>query len=185
MWAGIAATLAAGAMTSGLQLVADQSATFQAVRWSLGSLSTVGFDRVWTVLPFAVLTWLVLLRQVRALEALSSGHDRAATQGVDVLRTRTVTLGVGSLGVAACVAVAGPIAFVGLMVPHLVRGVVGGSRRRLLPLSLVAGAGLLPLADGLARIVVPGRELPVGVLTASLGAPMLLALLLRRRGRTR
>ena len=75
----------------------------------------------------------------------------------------------------------GPIAFVGLLVPHLVRGFVGGAPRLVLPLSALVGAGFLPLADGLARMVVPGRDLPVGVLTATLGAPTLLWLLVRRR----
>jgi iron complex transport system permease protein len=179
--AGIAATLAAGAMTSGLQLVADEAATFQAMRWSLGSLSTVGYSRPLFLLPFSLLCIVAVLWQTPALEAMVAGQDRAASQGVDVVRVRTLVLGLGSLGVAAAVAACGPIAFVGLMVPHLVRGVVGGSRRRVLPLSAVVGGALLPLADGVARILVTGRELPVGVLTAAMGAPLLLALLIRRR----
>ncbi|MFT7519820.1 MAG: ABC-type Fe3+-siderophore transport system permease subunit [Kiritimatiellia bacterium] len=179
--AGIAVTLAAGAITTGLQVAADSAATFQAVRWSLGSLSVVGYRSVLVLAPVSVVTIVVILLQSRALEAMVAGQDLAATQGVNVTSTRTISLGVGALGVAACVAAAGPIAFVGLLVPHLVRLVVGASRRKLLPLSAVVGASLLPVADALARVVLPGQELPVGVLTAALGAPLLLALLVRRK----
>ena len=105
----------------------------------------------------------------------------AATQGVNLRRVRVLVLGMGSLAVGACVAACGPIAFVGLIVPHLVGKWIGGGPRWLVPLSGLAGAGFLPLADGLARAVWVGRDLPVGVFTATLGAPVLLWLLLSRR----
>ncbi|TVQ94659.1 MAG: ATP-binding cassette domain-containing protein [Deltaproteobacteria bacterium] len=181
--AGIAISLGAGAAITGLQLQADASATLASVRWSLGSLSIVGYERLIAVLPFAGLGSIAVLAQTGSLHSMVAGSERARTQGVDVVRTRTLVLGAGSLAVAGCVAVAGPIAFIGLVVPHLVRLFVGGGPRRLLWLSLIAGAGFLPLADGLARVAWPGRELPVGVLTAALGAPTLLALLWRRRPR--
>jgi iron complex transport system permease protein len=92
-----------------------------------------------------------------------------------------LVLGLGSLAVAGAVAWCGPIAFVGLLVPHLVRLAVGSSLSRLLPLSLFAGAGFLVACDAVARSLVPGRELPVGVVTATLGAPGLVLLLLRAR----
>ena len=181
--AGIAISLGAGAAITGLQLQADASATLASVRWSLGSLSIVGYERLFAVLPFAAIGGIAVLAQTGSLHSMVAGSERARTQGVDVVRTRTLVLGAGSLAVAGCVAVAGPIAFIGLVVPHLVRLFVGGGPRRLLWLSLIAGAGFLPLADGLARVAWPGRELPVGVLTAALGAPTLLALLWRRRPR--
>lgn len=179
--AGIAITLGAGAVTTGLQVTADAATTMAAVRWSLGSVATVGFGKAtWMVLPAAVGV-LGLTSQGRALESMAAGSARAASQGVDLRRVRVVVLGVGSLAVGACVALCGPIAFVGLVVPHLVRLALGGNPRTLVPLSALAGAGFLPLADALARVVIPGRDLPVGVLTAALGAPALLVLLLRRR----
>lgn len=179
--AGIALTLAAGAATTGLQLQADASATLASVRWALGSLSTLGHERTLRLLPLVAVGAVGVLIHRRALQALVAGADRAATQGVDVIRVRTGVLASGSLAVAGCVATTGPIGFVGLIVPHLVRLVVGGGPRLILPLSAVAGAGFLPFADGLARLLLPGQDLPVGVLTAALGAPTLLALLLRRR----
>lgn len=179
--AGIAVSLAAGAATTGLQLQADAAATVASVRWSLGTVATVGFGEPLRLLPFVLLGGAVMLRHRPALQAMAVGTDRAQTQGVDVPRTRTQVLTAGSLAVGACVAVTGPIGFVGLIVPHLVRLVVRGGPRVLLPASAIAGAGFLPLADALARAVTPAHELPVGVLTAALGAPTLIALLLRER----
>jgi iron complex transport system permease protein len=179
--AGIAIGLGASAATTGLQLQADASATLASVRWSLGSLSTVGYGKATTVLPLFSLGAWGMLRHLRALQAMTAGAERAGTQGVDVVRVRAQVLTAGSLVVAGSVAATGPIAFVGLIVPHLVRMAVGGGPRTLLPMSAVAGAGFLPLADGLARIALPGRDLPVGVLTALLGAPALLALIGQRQ----
>ncbi len=181
--AGIAVTLAAGAAITGLQLQADAAATLASVRWALGSLATVGYDEVLAAAPLALIGVAGVFTQIGPLRAMSGGADHARTLGVNVARTRALVLGLGALAVAACVAVAGPIAFVGLVVPHLVRLAVGAGPGRLLVLSAIAGAGFLPFADGLARVLVPGRELPVGVLTATLGAPTLLALLWRRQPR--
>jgi iron complex transport system permease protein len=179
--AGISATVAAGALTTGLQVSADAATTQAAVRWALGSVATVGFDKPLSVAAPALLGAAAILSVRSALEVLAGGADRAATQGVSLAQVRARVLGLGSLAVAACVAATGPIAFVGLLVPHLVRLAVGANPRRLVPLSWVAGAAFLPVCDGVARVLLPGRELPVGVLTAGLGAPALIFLLIRRR----
>lgn len=179
--AGIATTLGASALSTGLQYTADRESLFSAVQWSFGHLPQVGFRGVWILLPFVVLCAAVLLRQTRALETLTRGEEVAAAQGVDVRSVRTLSLGAGALGVAACVAWCGPIAFLGLIVPHLVRAWVGPSVRTLLLGSVVTGAGVLVACDALARIVLPGRELPVGVLTAALGAPALVMIIRRSR----
>jgi len=182
---GIAVSLGASAVSLGLQVRADAAATFRAVRWSLGSLSTVGWTVPLGLLAPVLLGIVVLLLHGRALEAVAAGAEQAGAQGVDLRRLRAVTLGTGSLLVGVCVAAVGPLAFVGLLVPHVVRLVVGGGPRRLLPLSALVGAGLLPLADGLARVGFPGQELPVGVVTAAVGAPALVALLVGRAMRRR
>jgi len=179
--AGIAITLAAGALSMGLQYQADMAATFEAVRWSLGNLSQVGYRGVWMLAPFAVLTVAVTLGHVRALESMVLGEARAQSQGVSVVRVRTLLLGVGAIGVGATVAWCGPISFVGLIVPHLVRMGVGSSRRVLLPMSAISGAGFLVVCDTIARTCIPGRDLPVGVMTAAIGAPLLLWLILGGR----
>lgn len=182
--AGIAISLAAGALTTGLQFQADMADTFVAVRWSLGSLSTLGYERVALLAPFALVVIVTLATRWRALEVLAGGSERAATVGLRVPAARAAILGTGALGVGAAVALCGPIGFVGLLVPHLVRLGLSGARRVLIPMSAVTGAAFLPLCDGLARVIWPGRELPVGVLTAALGAPLLVWLIATRTRRS-
>src|SRR5690606_35853137 len=126
---------------------ADQLQLYAAIQWSLGHLPQVGYRGVVMILPFAAVTWLVLLSRTRALQALLGGEDRAYSQGVNVSGLRALVLGVGALGVGACVAWCGPIAFVGLIVPHIVRLSVGVSRRVMLPMSVIAGAGFLVVCD--------------------------------------
>jgi iron complex transport system permease protein len=142
----------------------------------------VGYRGVVLLLPFVILVMIVLLTRIRDLETLLGGEERAHAQGVDVNRLRALCLGGGALGVSACVAWCGPIAFVGLIVPHLVRRTLGTSRRILLPMSAICGGTFLVFCDTAARLILPGRELPVGVLTAALGAPTLAWLISRRRG---
>jgi iron complex transport system permease protein len=179
--AGIAVTLAAGALASGVQYASDARALVAAAQWSLGQLPQVGYRGVVLIAPFATLTLFGLLALAKPLQNLALGEDLAQSQGVHVGRLRFLVLLVASLGVAACVAWCGPIAFVGLIVPHIVRLLVGPSLRSLLPLSFVGGAGFLVFCDALARVALPGRELPVGVLTAALGAPTLVFLVSRSR----
>jgi iron complex transport system permease protein len=179
--AGIAISLAAGAITTGLQFQADIASTFEAVRWSLGHLTQVGYQGVQLLAPIAIFCGGVLLFHTRALESMIGGEERAHAQGVDVRRTRSVCLATGALGVGACVAWCGPIAFVGLIVPHMVRLGLGATRRVLFPMSALLGAAFLVLCDGIARMVMPNHDLPVGVVTAMLGAPLLVWLVTRRR----
>ena len=178
--AGIAASLAASALATGLQHTADMSALFAATQWSLGHLPQVGYRGILLLLPFSLVCVVSLLGFIRGLDSLAAGEELAHGQGVNVRALRTLALSLGALGVAACVAWCGPIAFVGLLVPHLVRLLFGPTARVLLPLSLIAGAAFLVLCDTLARLIIPGHELPVGVLTAALGAPALIWLIARR-----
>ena len=180
MLAGIAVTLSAGALSQGLHVIADQEALFAATQWSLGQLPQVGYDRVWLLLGPVVVCHVLLLSQGRALRVLSWGEERARTVGVSTRRVRLVLLLGGSLGVGACVALCGPIAFVGLLVPHLVRRCLGEPAG--VELGWIAGSGAVFLlaSDTLAHFGLPGSELPVGVITASLGAPALFLLILRR-----
>lgn len=179
--AGIALSIAAGAIAQVLQSLAASNATLAAAQWSLGQLSQVGYRGVILLLPFTAVVLGLLLAQARAFATLSAGEERAYSQGVDVRRLRLVTLSLGALGVGACVAWCGPIPFVGLIVPHIVRRVLRAQQRLFLPLSALGGATFLSVCDTAARLLIPGRELPVGVITAVLGAPTLLWLVTRRR----
>ena len=123
-------------------------------------------------------------RQAKALNALLLGESEARHLGVDVERVKRELVLLTALGVGACVAAAGLIGFVGLVVPHLVRLLLGADHRRVLPVSMLLGASLLLLADVGARLLIAPAELPLGIITALLGAPFFLALLMRaqRRG---
>lgn len=178
--AGIAVSLAASALTTALQYTADMRALFASTQWSLGHLPQLGYEGIALMTPFVAVSVLGLLSLTRPLQALAISEQLAHAQGVDVARTRLLALTLGSLGVAACVSWCGPIAFVGLIVPHLVRLSAGASLRRLLPLSTCVGAAFLVACDTLARVAVPGHELPVGVVTAALGAPALIVLIARQ-----
>jgi len=150
--------------------------------WILGRLATAGWGDVVLILPYAVLSVVVLLLHGRVLDAMGLGDDEAGSLGLRPSRVRLAVIVAASLATAAAVAVAGLIGFVGIVVPHAVRLVVGASNRWIVPLSALCGAAFLVLADLAARTVVAPGELPIGVVTATIGAPFF-ALLLRRAGR--
>lgn len=152
--------------------------------WILGRLSTVGWGEVRLALPYIVVAGLVLLAARRLLDVMALGDDEAGTLGLDVPTVRAIVIVAASLGTAAAVAVSGLIGFVGIIVPHTVRLVVGTSYRLVLPLSFVVGAAFLIGADLLARSLAAPVELPIGVITAFFGAPFF-ALVLRTSRETR
>ncbi len=139
--------------------------------WILGQLETSGWTDVLIVLPYVVLSSAVLLWHRRLLDVLAVGDDEAASLGVPVTRVRLLVVVAATLGTAAAVAFSGLIAFVGIIVPHAIRLMVGTSYRAVLPLSLVFGAGFLVLMDLVSRTVIAPAQLPIGVVTAFLGAP--------------
>jgi iron complex transport system permease protein len=145
--------------------------------WILGRLTVVGWTDVGLVAPYIVVATAVLLAMRRTLDVMAVGDEEASTLGVRVARARLVVVLAASLGTAAAVAVSGLIGFVGIIVPHTVRLMVGGSYRRILPLSMILGAAFLVSTDLLARTVVSPAELPIGVITAMIGAPFFLLVL--------
>ncbi len=150
----------------------------QVYTWILGRLTTTGWSEVLVLLPYVVVSSVVLLFHRRLLDALSVGDAEANALGVPTGRVRAIVIIFATLGTAAAVAVSGLIAFVGLIVPHTVRLLVGASYRTLLPMSAALGAAFLILADLAARTVASPAELPIGVITAFVGAPFF-ALILR------
>lgn len=145
--------------------------------WILGDLSSAGWHGLGLVAPYAAVAVVVLLLHGRVLDVLSVGDDEAAGLGLNVRRVRLIVLVTASLATACAVAESGLIGFVGLVAPHMVRRVVGGGHRRVLPLSLLLGAAFLVLADMLARTVIAPDELPIGVVTAFVGAPFFVLIL--------
>jgi iron complex transport system permease protein len=139
--------------------------------WLLGRLATSGWREVGIVLPYALVSWAVIIAHRRLLDVLSVGDEEAAALGVNVARVRLLVVTAATIATAAAVAVSGLIGFVGIIVPHTIRLLVGGSYRLLLPLSVIVGAGFLVFADVIARTVMSPAELPIGVVTAFFGAP--------------
>jgi iron complex transport system permease protein len=139
--------------------------------WILGHLDTAGWHDVALVAPYIAVSAGVILLHRRVLDVLSLGDEEAASLGVNVTRTRFVVVVAATVGTAAAVAISGLIGFVGIIVPHAVRLVLGPSYRLILPLSLLCGAGFLVFADVIARSVLSPAELPIGVVTAFFGAP--------------
>lgn len=180
--AGVTFSFFCGALTLFVQYLANPMEMIRMLRWMIGGLDIGGLMPAVRVAPFVVLAAVVLMRSAPALNLMSGGDELAQTRGVDVERVRRRVLIAASAVTAAVVAETGPIGFVGLLVPHAVRLIVGPDHRTLLPLSALAGAAFLALSDAAARSLLADFELPVGILTALLGGPFFLVLLRSRRG---
>lgn len=179
---GIAISSFASALTSlALNLAPDPFAAMEMMFWMMGSLSDRSFEHLWLAVPFIIPGWILLLALGRSLDALTLGEDTAKTLGIDLNRVRsTLILGV-AMSIGAATAVAGSIGFVGLVVPHLLRPYVGSRPSTLLAASLLGGACLTLIADIGVRLNSPGPELKLGVLTALVGAPFFLLLIVKTR----
>jgi iron complex transport system permease protein len=178
--AGVAVSSFASALTSYLMLVSTGELR-RAVLFLMGGAMMSGWKPVLATLPYVALGLGALLVSGHALNVMQFGEEQAQQLGLPVGRLRLLVVTAASLTTAAAVSFAGLIGFVGLIVPHLVRFLWGADYRRILPLSVVAGAGVLLLADVLARVVLAPQELPVGIITALAGAPFFLWILRRAR----
>ncbi len=179
--AGIALTALAGAAIGLFTYLADDATLRTLTFWNLGSLNGASYARLWPLLLATLAVALWLPRRARALNALLLGESEARHLGFDVERLKRELVFCTALGVGAAVAAAGLIGFIGLVVPHLMRLLVGPDHRLLLPASALAGASLLLLADLVARLALAPAELPIGIVTALIGAPFFLYLLVRGR----
>ncbi|GHD20628.1 FecCD family ABC transporter permease [Nocardiopsis kunsanensis] len=179
--AGVAVGAFASAVTSFLIIwVADPHATQEAQFWLSGSLASARLPTVYTMAAAVLVGLLVCGFAARGLNAFAFGEDTAASLGIDVQRVRWVLLVVCALVTGVLVAGSGTIGFVGLLIPHAVRALVGPDHRRVLPLSALVGAVFLIWVDVVARIAFEPRDLPVGIMTAMLGVPVFLWILRRK-----
>lgn len=181
--AGVAVGAFLAAIISALQLLGGESLQ-QVIFWLMGGFSGRTWDHVGLAAPYVLAGFVVASVLARDLNLLVLGDETARSLGVQTHRVRALLIAAGSLMAAAGVAVSGLIGFVGLVVPHLMRLLVGPDHRRLLPVAALAGALMLLLADTVARTIAPPTEIPVGIVTAALGAPFFLYLLRRHRRRT-
>ncbi len=195
--AGVTIGLFCGAMMMFVTYIADVHETFTVVRWMMGSLEGVGYGAVTPIAGPLILAWIVLMYHAKALNQFDLGHDIAASRGVPVRSLLLVTIAFASLATACVVSTCGPIGFVGLLVPHIVRLGLGRDHRLLLPIAGLWGGVFLVVCDWLTRLAplwyasITGRHvgastLPIGVMTSVIGAPVFLVLLSRansgRRG---
>jgi iron complex transport system permease protein len=176
----ILAGVAIAAFFNSIQIYVQQSQTNslrQVYSWILGRLVTAGWDGVLLVLPYVVLSAAVIFLHRRLLDALTVGEEEVTSLGISVRRVRIIVVVAATLGTAAVVAVGGTIAFVGIIVPHAIRLLVGRSYRVVIPLSVLFGGAFLVLADTVARSIVAPAELPIGVITAFVGAPFFIVVM--------
>lgn len=153
----------------------------QIIGWLLGSVSMRGWEYIGIILPFFIIGTVLLLINANELNAMSFGEDQAKHLGVNVQKKKMVVLTAGSILTGAAVAVSGTIGFVGLVIPHFTRILYGPDHKHLLPLSVLMGSSFLIIADLLSRTIIAPSELPIGVITALIGAPVFALILMKRR----
>lgn len=180
--AGIALAALAGAGTGFLSFLSDDRQLRDLAFWTMGSVGGATWTKLAAIAPMLLLAFAAIPFLARALNALVLGEAEAFHLGIPVERTKRLAIVTVALAVGAAVATAGPIGFVGLVVPHMIRIAAGPDHRLLLPASALLGGTLLVGADIVARIAVAPAELPLGIVTALIGAPFFLWLLLRRQG---
>lgn len=181
--AGIAINALAGATTGLLTYMADDAQLRTLTFWSMGSLGSANWEQVTAAAPFILLAVIIIPWQAQALNAILLGEEEAGHLGFNLERTKQLLIVLVAMTVGVSVALTGIIGFVGLVVPHLLRLAMGPDHRFLLPASALLGGSLLLIADLVARTIVAPAELPIGIITAVLGGPFFLWLLLRFRRR--
>lgn len=178
---GVAVASFCSSLIAGVQYIGDVTTSFRVGRWLMGGFEVVGFAPLRQLFPFASLGCLAVFAARRELDLLAVGDEYASSRGVDIGRSTKRILVAVSLMVGSVVAVCGPIGFVGVIVPHVARLIVGPRHGVLIAVSLVGGGAFLVLCDTVARTVLAPVEIPVGILTSLLGGPFFVLLLLRGR----
>ncbi len=177
--AGVALTALLGAVVRFIQVAADYSETFRSVRWMMGSLDVASYAPIAAALVPIAAAFAIIATLPRVLDLISMGSEAAESRGVDVRRAERMALVSASLSTGAAVSLAGPVGFVGIVVPHIVRLIVGAGHRAVLPGSALFGTAFLVLCDLIARTAFGSVEMPVGAITALIGGPFFLWLLFR------
>lgn len=180
--AGVIISFFFGSLILFIQYLSDAANVFRLSRWLMGGFEVIGFERVGLLLPFVAIGILVVFFYLRELDLFAFGDELAKSRGVDVTRARAILFIVTSLMIGGVVSVCGPIGFVGIIVPHIARLLSGYTHALLVPTSLLAGGAFMVVCDTIARVIIAPYEIPVGVLTALLGGPFFLWLLVVKKG---
>jgi iron complex transport system permease protein len=179
--AGVTVSILCGAMTQLIRYLASPNQMVMMDHWMMGGLDVIGYRELSALLPLLLPGLTLLLSQMGTLNHLSLGEEMALGQGIDVATVQKLSFIGGGLATTGAVSLAGPIGFVGLLVPHAVRRLSGFDHRILLPGSFLAGGAFLVACDTVARTVVSPTEMPVGIITALVGGPFFVYLLLKKR----
>ena len=177
--AGVTANFFFAAMVMFIHYLSDFTQSFRIVRWLMGGLDITDYKTLLSICPMIVIGFVTLMFISRDLNLMSTGIQSAMSRGVDTVKTQKIGFLMASLLTGTVVAVSGPIGFVGLIVPHIIRLMVGPDLRLLLPASIFFGASFLVLCDTVARTIIAPTEIPVGIITAMLGGPFFVWLLKR------
>jgi iron complex transport system permease protein len=178
--AGVTLNTFFSALITFVQYLIDFADWYRTARWLLGNLDVSGFGPIVAAAPLILLSYALFALLPRTLNLLTLGEDLAASRGVDVTRAQRLAFLSASLATGAAISMAGPIGFIGIVVPHLVRLLVGADHRIVLPAATLFGASFLVLCDLIARTIMAPVELPVGIVTAMIGGPFFLWLLVRK-----
>ncbi|MCB0290940.1 MAG: iron ABC transporter permease [Calditrichaeota bacterium] len=179
--AGVTISFFFSALILILHYLADFTETQQMIRWTMGGLDIVEYGVLLRTLPLLLVSFLVLWGMSSTFNILSTSEETALSKGVDVPRVQILAFVIASLLTGSVVALSGPIGFVGLIIPHLLRLLGGPDHRYLIPASILLGGGFLALSDTLARTLFAPVDLPVGIITTLLGGPFFLWLLIQKR----
>lgn len=178
---GIAVTIFLSAIYELMQVISTGLELHALVGFAIGGISEVGWSAIWKITPFIIIGVVLSYMFSRDLNMISLGEDTAQHLGVNTERTKKILLALGAMMTAAAVSVSGLIGFVGLMIPHITRLIMGPDHRLLLPASVIVGAIFLVFCDALARVITGAAELPVGIITAIAGGPFFIFLLRRKK----
>ncbi len=179
--AGVSVNFLFSALILFLQYLMNHADLMSAVRWMMGGIDIFGYTPILMLTPFLMLILVILYIYRRHLDILSLGDELAQGRGVDIIRTRQILFFTVSAVIAAVVSFAGPIGFVGLIIPHAMKMLIGRTHAKLIPYVMTAGGAFLALADTFARTIIAPAEIPVGVITSMLGVPFFLYLLMKKK----
>ena len=180
--AGVAVSFFFSSLILFMQYISDFTDSFRIIRWLMGGVEVAGYKPILNLLPFVLIGCILIFYMINELNLLTVSEDFAISRGLNLQRTKSLFFLGTSLMIGGVVAICGPIGFVGMICPHICRLLIGPNHRYLTPATLLFGGSFLVLSDTLARTIVAPAEIPVGVITALLGGPFFLWLLIRGNG---
>ena len=162
-----------------IQYMSDFTHSFRIIRWLMGGFEIIGYSEIYNTLPFIIIGTVIIIMLSTELNLLTLGEEIAISRGVNVSKIKNILFIATSLMVGAVISVVGPIGFVGMMIPHISRLIIGSDHRYLVVLNIIFGGAFLVLCDTLARTLIAPAEIPVGIITALLGGPFFIWLLIK------